>query len=438
MRQTRPTHHTLWSVLGGSPLVRPGRSSARRYGAAVAVTALAVALTWLLQPWLGGVRLPFFYAAVTLSAWYGGFVPALVTTLLSLVALDVFFLEPSGPLLLTWGDLQRLVSFLLVALLISGLTAARDRAEAALRASEQRFRRTFEQAPVGVVQIGADGRVEAVNPAYCRLLGYPAADLIGRRVEEWTHPDDRAAAQPVLIPQSQSTAAPAATERRYLRRDGAVVWVQVTDANVQDETGDRMFAVEIVEDVTERKRTEEELRLTAERFRLALASSPVVVFSQDLALRYTWVENPPDGLTVEEILGRTDADLLSAEEAALVTELKRAVLESGRGVRREISTTVDGRRHFFDMIVEPLRDARGERRRRHLRRGRRHRPAGAGTASAGLRRRHLARPEEPADDDPRPGPPPAPASRPGGIARRRADHRRVGDDRPGPRPGWSP
>ena len=70
-----------------------------------------------------------------------------------------------------------------------------------------------------------------------------------------------------------------------------------------------------MEEITSEKRAQEELKLCEERFRIALLHSPVRVFNQDLNLRYTWIHNPPLGYKVEEVLGRTDAELFQPEEA---------------------------------------------------------------------------------------------------------------------------
>lgn len=110
----------------------------------------------------------------------------------------------------------------------------------------------------------------------------------------------------------------------------------------------------------ERKSTEEKLRQSEERFRMALKHSPVIVFNQDTELRYTWIYNPPPHFKSETILGKTDADLFSPEEAAQLTKIKRKVLQTGTGARQEVQTTIDGRSHIYDLFVEPLRDATGK------------------------------------------------------------------------------
>lgn len=106
----------------------------------------------------------------------------------------------------------------------------------------------------------------------------------------------------------------------------------------------------------ERQRTEEALRQSEERFRVALKNSPIFVFNQDKELRYTWVYNPSFGVTAEEILGKRDCDFICAEDAELLTTIKRGVLSTGIGTREEVSITTDQGTQYYDLTVEPLQN----------------------------------------------------------------------------------
>jgi PAS domain S-box-containing protein len=104
---------------------------------------------------------------------------------------------------------------------------------------------------------------------------------------------------------------------------------------------------------------ESALRLSEERFRVALKHAPIMVFNQDAALRYTWVHNESVLHDGGDMLGRTDAELFPAKEAERLTRIKSRVLTTGAGLRREISIAAGGRKHFYDLTVEPVRDAPG-------------------------------------------------------------------------------
>ena len=98
------------------------------------------------------------------------------------------------------------------------------------------------------------------------------------------------------------------------------------------------------------------LRESEERFRLALRHSRVAVFSQDRKLRYIWMYNPQTTRTAESHIGRTDADLYTPKDAAMLDAVKRAVLDTGIGSRQEVHMTTGAGEQVFDLIVEPLRD----------------------------------------------------------------------------------
>ena len=94
-----------------------------------------------------------------------------------------------------------------------------------------------------------------------------------------------------------------------------------------------------------------------ERVRAALTQSPVILFSQDTDLRYTWMFNAYPGFTVEEILGRCDEEIFSPRDDARLTTLKHRVLKTGVGIREEVRITLHGRIYDFEIMIEPLYDS---------------------------------------------------------------------------------
>ncbi|MBI4798492.1 MAG: PAS domain S-box protein [Desulfarculus sp.] len=112
-------------------------------------------------------------------------------------------------------------------------------------------------------------------------------------------------------------------------------------------------------DIAQRKQTEEELRRNHQRLGVALATVDLAVFQQDRDLRYTWMYKPQLGYDASQVVGHTDAELLPAQDAALVTEIKRGVVASGLGARQEVPVTTPEGTLTFDLVVEPLRDQDG-------------------------------------------------------------------------------
>ncbi|HEX2645456.1 MAG TPA: ATP-binding protein [Thermoanaerobaculia bacterium] len=109
-----------------------------------------------------------------------------------------------------------------------------------------------------------------------------------------------------------------------------------------------------------RRRETEALRFGEERFRMTLKNSPIVVYTADRELRYTWIHNSQLGMAADAVLGKRDDELLPPDQARTVMDLKRAVLESGVGARRELTLSLNGRTIHYDITVEPQLDESGE------------------------------------------------------------------------------
>jgi PAS domain S-box-containing protein len=133
-------------------------------------------------------------------------------------------------------------------------------AEAALRESEERFRRVFEQSPLGMATADLDGRFREVNPALSRMLGYAPAELTGLFYLDIVHPDDweecagqgRAAAAGA-IPHFQ-------LEERFVRKSGEPIWVSINVSPVRGQDGRILYTLGIIESIEERRRAEEGLQ----------------------------------------------------------------------------------------------------------------------------------------------------------------------------------
>jgi len=100
-----------------------------------------------------------------------------------------------------------------------------------------------------------------------------------------------------------------------------------------------------------------ELKESKERFQVALKNSPIVVWNQDKDFCYTWIHNPHPGFKPEEIIGKTDKELLPTDDAERLVKIKRNVLKNNVGTREEVQTTINGEPFYYDLTVEPLKDS---------------------------------------------------------------------------------
>jgi PAS domain S-box-containing protein len=137
-------------------------------------------------------------------------------------------------------------------------------AGAALRASEARFRAAFADAPIGMALTTPAGDFVQVNRALCEILGYREAELLERTLPDVTHPDDLGADHRQAARLLAGTLATYQVEKRYVRADGPVVWGEYSASLVRDEAGQPLHLVCQIQDVTERKRAEAELRAAKE------------------------------------------------------------------------------------------------------------------------------------------------------------------------------
>lgn len=106
--------------------------------------------------------------------------------------------------------------------------------------------------------------------------------------------------------------------------------------------------------IEDRDRLNELLGESEARLKFAAKNSGLVVFNQDRELRYTWIYNPHPFFKTEEVIGKSDEELLPAEDAAKLTALKRSVLKSGKGARKKVRTTIDDYDYYYDLSIEPV------------------------------------------------------------------------------------
>ena len=159
-------------------------------------------------------------------------------------------------------------------------TTDRVRTEEALRDSEERFSRIFEQTAVGVVQCELDGRFLLANRRFCEIAGRTVNELLALRVPDITHPDDRDS-DAALRRRLAADGVPFFVEKRYLRPDGSEVWVSVNVSLMGSADGTRQQIIGVAQDITERKTAEANLRETEADLRLVLDSATDGVYCVD-------------------------------------------------------------------------------------------------------------------------------------------------------------
>jgi len=270
----------------------------------------------------------------------------------------VWTLAESSPIPDETGEAQTLVMF----------TDVTDRkaAEVALREHEDRLRGLFEHTSVGVVRAGLDFTMLEVNPAMCRITGYPAEELVGRSVLDITHPDDRRTNEETIRRVATGVDRWAEVEKRYLHRDGHVVQVNVTVSAVPGPDGAPVHLAAIIQDVTEKVAALDALRRSEETLRLLAESA------QDLIFRYRFEPEPRIDYAspaLETVYGWRLEDFLPGSDPmrSLIgdaqAEAVMATLGSGHASVAPINVEVahkDGRKIWSDARVSAIVDETGE------------------------------------------------------------------------------
>ena len=219
----------------------------------------------------------------------------------------------------------------------------RQQLEAALRATEARFRGTFDNAAVGVAHVGLDGRWVLVNQRLCELLGYSAEELSVRTFQDVTHPDDLAGD----LEQAQGLMAGKATsyniDKRYIRKDGSILWTGLTVSLQYDTKGQPDYFIKVIRDITLRKEAQEHqeflLNELAHRTKNQLAviqamanqtrrhSRSLEEFQESFAARIQGLLVATDLLVAQEWVGAEIENLVRGQVAAFQPKQAHLVCE---------------------------------------------------------------------------------------------------------------
>ena len=166
-------------------------------------------------------------------------------------------------------------------LVIARDVTERKQVEAALRESETRFRAIFEGAAIGIALADMQGRFVRSNPALREMVGYSEEELRGMPFTNFTHPDDTAIDWNLFQELAEGKRDYYQREERCLRKDGGVVWIRLTVSFTRGASGEPQFAVGMIENISERKRAEEVLQESQERYRSIIETAQDAFISID-------------------------------------------------------------------------------------------------------------------------------------------------------------
>jgi PAS domain S-box-containing protein len=356
--QSSQVHVHVWAAifLGGAISIFPiwmtrawPGATINRYVIAVAqmlMSALLIALT-------GGRLETHFhvFGSLVILSFYRDWRVLIPATII--VALDHFVRGIYWPYsvygVLTASPLRSLehagwVIFEDVFLVISCLRSIREMRSianrtAALEASEQGFRQIFEDAPIGMAVVGLDESFNQVNTTLCQMVGYSERELTQCTTMDITFEED--------IPQGKQNAEELLTggprssvERRYTRKDGEIVWITRTACLMRDVDGHPRNFLIMVEDISERKRSEQalceskrELEAAHHANQLIMDNSQDVICTMDEWGRFVSVSAACDhvwGYTASEMVGLRYLDLVCPEDRTMTNQVTEVLRMDGK------------------------------------------------------------------------------------------------------------
>ena len=209
----------------------------------------------------------------------------------------------------------------------------RKRTEETIREGERRFRAIYDQAPTGIAIIDSlSGQFKNINKRYCDIVGYSQEEMLGRTFQDITHPDDLQADLDYMKQLLDGKLQTFHMEKRYYRKDGEIIWVNLTCVPLWFEKTDPRLHIAIVEDITERIRTQEALREHEERLQLTIDHINDAVVYGDLTGKVIWANQQWGnflGRPLEEIVDQSFMKYLTTDAAALAKSRLSLVRQGG-------------------------------------------------------------------------------------------------------------
>jgi len=250
----------------------------------------------------------------------------------------------------------------------------RKRAEAVLSESEERFRKVFEEGPMGMAMANLiDGHFISVNKALCNMLGYNEEELMQLTFVDVTHPDSVGRDIEVVRSMAEGKILNHNTEKRYLKKNGDVIWATRALTRMISADGLSFYVLAMISDITEQKRTEELILKERTLLRTLIDNLPSGVFVKDKEYRKIIVNRLHEkgvkdhlkflGLNSDiDIIGKTDFEVYPTELAERYIRDDQKIIVHGSIIinKEEIGCDIHGKPIWMLVSKIPLKDNNGK------------------------------------------------------------------------------
>jgi len=227
----------------------------------------------------------------------------------------------------------------------------RKKAEDELRKSEERFRDTFEQAAVGIAHVASDGSWLLVNQKLCDIVGYSREELLTKTFQDITYPADLeidlAYVRQVLADKIKTYS----MEKRYIRKDGSLVWINLTVSLVRNTAGATDYFISVIEDITSRKQMEVSLKESEERYRYLVENIDELICTHDLQGNLLFVSSGPAhllGSAPGDMVGKNLRSYLAPEVRDQFDEYLATIQRDGRASGLMLVQSSSGEKRLWE------------------------------------------------------------------------------------------
>ena len=223
--------------------------------------------------------------------------------------------------------------------------------EEELRESEQRFSNAFQYSPIGIAIVSMDGHWIKVNQALCNYVGYTAEEMMTMTIRDITYPDDANATADFRRRILAGEISTCQLEKRYCHKSGRIVWISLSTSLVRDQEGTPLYFISQMEDITERKRIEQELQLHTQKLQELVETR-----TQDLSAANQELTAMNEEMTaMNESL--QEANRLLGEEIDFRRQKEQELLLRGKQYQATTDLLTHPNEDFDELIKVILQDA---------------------------------------------------------------------------------